>query len=171
LAALASASEAGAQQVGMMLGATAPDPTVETLGGRTVRLSEVIGGRPAVLEFWATWCPISEALEPAMEAARTRHRDLAFVSIGVPQNQTPAAQRAHVEEHTLGGHFVFDRNEEALRAFAVPRTSYVVILDATGKVVYTGVGGDQDIEAAIGQLGMGMMDDRMMDDDGMDAPH
>jgi ribosomal protein S5 len=31
----------------------------------------------------------------------------------------------------------------------VPATSYVVVLDRKGKVVYTGVGGDQDLEAAI----------------------
>jgi ribosomal protein S5 len=31
----------------------------------------------------------------------------------------------------------------------VPATSYVVVTDRTGKVVYTGLGGEQDIEAAI----------------------
>lgn len=170
-ASLAGASDTHAQQAGIMLGAMAPDATVETLDGRTTRLSELIGGRPAVLEFWATWCPLCKALEPAMQAARARHEDVVFVSVGVPQNQTPAVQRAYVEEHMLGGLFVFDRHEEALKAFTVPHTSYVVVLDATGKVVYTGVGEEQDIEAAIGHLGMGMMDDRMddrmTDDDGM----
>ena len=100
LASFAGASDALAQQAGIMLGAMAPDATVETLDGRSTRLSEVIGGRPAVLEFWATWCPLCKALEPAMEAARSRHKDIAFVSIGVPQNQTPAVQRAYVEEHS-----------------------------------------------------------------------
>jgi thiol-disulfide isomerase/thioredoxin len=172
LSSFVGASEALAQQAGIMLGAIAPDATVETLDGRSTRLSAVIGGRPAVLEFWATWCPLCKALEPAMQAARMAHSDIAFVSIGVPQNQTPAAQRAYAEEHGLGGHFVFDRNEEAIKAFAAPHTSYVVVLDATGKVVYTGVGEHQDIEKAIGYLGMGMMDDRMMNDmRGMDTPN
>jgi ribosomal protein S5 len=31
----------------------------------------------------------------------------------------------------------------------VPATSHVVVIDKHGKVVYTGVGGDQDLEAAI----------------------
>jgi hypothetical protein len=31
----------------------------------------------------------------------------------------------------------------------VPATSYVVVLDKAGKVVYTGVGGKQDLEGAI----------------------
>ena len=40
---------------------------------------------------------------------------------------------------------------EATGAYDVPATSYVVVVDRTGKIVYTGVGGDQGpkIEAAI----------------------
>ena len=34
-------------------------------------------------------------------------------------------------------------------AFDAPATSYVVVLDKTGKVVYTGLGGKQDLEGAI----------------------
>jgi len=34
-------------------------------------------------------------------------------------------------------------------AYDVPATSYVVVADKTGKVVYTGVGGTQNIDAAI----------------------
>ena len=36
-----------------------------------------------------------------------------------------------------------------MRAFQAPSTSYVAVLDASGKVVYTGVGEDQDIEAVL----------------------
>jgi len=31
----------------------------------------------------------------------------------------------------------------------VPATSYVVLVDRSGKVVYTGLGGDQDLAAAL----------------------
>ncbi len=36
-----------------------------------------------------------------------------------------------------------------MRAFLAPGTSYIVVLDAEGTVVYTGSGGNQDIEAAV----------------------
>jgi hypothetical protein len=44
---------------------------------------------------------------------------------------------------------VFDANGTAASAYDAPATSYVVIIDRTGRVVYTGVGGTQDIDAAI----------------------
>ena len=34
-------------------------------------------------------------------------------------------------------------------AFDAPATSYVVVLDKTGRVVYTGLGGKQNLEAAL----------------------
>jgi hypothetical protein len=34
-------------------------------------------------------------------------------------------------------------------AYDVPATSYVVVVDKTGKIVYTGVGGTQNLDAAI----------------------
>lgn len=160
-ASVATATPARAQQAGIDVGAMVPDPVVETLDGERVRLSQIVAGRAALIEFWATWCPLCRELEPAMKAAHARHgRDVAFVSVGVPHNQTPERQKAHVERRMLVGTFVFDRNEEASRAFKVPHTSYVVVIDASGHVVYTGVGGDQDIEAALARLREGMDEDR-----------
>jgi hypothetical protein len=44
---------------------------------------------------------------------------------------------------------LWDTNGRATRAFEAPSTSYVVALDATGKVVYTGLGDDQDVREAM----------------------
>ena len=42
-----------------------------------------------------------------------------------------------------------DLKEAEFNTYDAPATSYVVVLDKTGKVVYTGVGGKQDVEAAV----------------------
>jgi hypothetical protein len=54
-----------------------------------------------------------------------------------------------VEKHGLPGEQFFDTKGNATGAYDVPATSYVVVLDKKGKVVYTGLGGKQDLEAAI----------------------
>lgn len=146
----AAGRDAAAQQAGIMVGAMAPTAMVESLDGHALSLSDYVGGKPVVLEFWATWCPLCKKLQPAMEAAKAKYGDrVRFVSVGVAENQTPARQREYREKEMLGGEFVFDRQGEAQRAFQVPHTSFIVVLDASGKVVYTGVGADQDIEAAV----------------------
>ena len=69
--------------------------------------------------------------------------------MGVNNNQTPAKQKAYVAANGLGGEYVFDRDGKAVAAYKAPHTSYLVVIDGAGKVVYTGVGGDQNVEAAI----------------------
>jgi predicted transcriptional regulator len=44
---------------------------------------------------------------------------------------------------------LYDTRGNASGTWDVPATSYVVVLDKKGKVVYTGVGGTQDLDAAI----------------------
>jgi thiol-disulfide isomerase/thioredoxin len=152
LATLAARPQAAAQQAGLMIGDTAPEAVVENLDGNAFPLSQITKGKPVLLEFWATWCPICKQLEPVIAAARAKHADVTFVSVGVKDHQTPQAQKSYAKAHRLGGQFVFDEYGEAVKAFAVPHTSFVVVIDQHGTVVYTGVGPDQDIEAALGHL-------------------
>jgi thiol-disulfide isomerase/thioredoxin len=147
----ALAPQLAAQAGGIAVGAVAPAMgALPTLDGKTFDLATIVGKKPVVMEFWATWCPLCKKLEPAMAKARADYGDkVSFVSVGVPDNQTPERQQQFVTERGLTGMFLFDRDHVAMKAFAVPHTSYVVVLDAAGKVVYTGVGGDQDVDAAI----------------------
>ena len=140
-----------------MVGATAPSAEVVMLDGTATDLSKFYGDKPVVLEFWATWCPLCKALEPAMQAAREKHAGkVTFVSVGVSPSQTAMRQKEYMEKQRIGGEFVFDQNDAAVKAFMTPHTSYVVVIDKHRKVVYTGVGEKQDIEAAI-QKATGMM--------------
>ena len=45
-------------------------------------------------------------------------------------------------------HF-FDRRGQAVGAYDVPATSFVVVVNKAGMVVYTGLGGRRDLDAAI----------------------
>jgi thiol-disulfide isomerase/thioredoxin len=138
-----------AQEVGLDLG-TVPDVVqLEDMEGNAVSLGEYVGRRPVLIQFWATWCPLCEALEPRFRAAKQQHGDaLDIVIVAVGVNQTPRSIRRHLERHALPGRVLFDARGRATRAFRAPTTSYVVALDRNGRVVYTGVGADQDIAAA-----------------------
>jgi len=154
-----------AQETGIAVGAMAPGAAVHTLDGRAVNLSTYLGKKPVVIEFWATWCPLCKQLEPALAAARARYGDrVTFIGMTVPQNQTPERAKAFIAKHAMQGVYLFDTDGAASKAYAVPHTSYLVVIDAAGKVVYTGVGGTQDVEAALAPLGLGggmsMMDGR-----------
>jgi thiol-disulfide isomerase/thioredoxin len=141
---------ARAQDGGLALGATAPSATLQTLDGKTVDLAQLTKGGPAVVEFWATWCENCEHLLPALQRAYTTYGNrVKFVGVSVSVNQSVKRVQLHVEKHKVPGVQLFDTKGEATDKWDVPATSHVVVLDRRGKVVYTGVGGTQDLDAAI----------------------
>ncbi|HET9384163.1 MAG TPA: TlpA disulfide reductase family protein [Gemmatimonadales bacterium] len=150
LALLAAAPAVGQDVIGIPVGQTPPAVTIENLTGDTVSLSRWVGKKPVLVEFWATWCPICEDLLPRMVAAQKKYGDRAeFVVVAVAVNQSKNSVRRHIEKHPMPFTFLWDGNGAAVRAFQAPSTSYVAVMDASGKVVYTGVGENQDIDAAV----------------------
>jgi thiol-disulfide isomerase/thioredoxin len=150
---LAAGTVAGslrAQDLGIELGKRAPAAVVRTLDGKTVDLGAYVGKTPMFLEFWATWCPRCRDLEPALLAAEKKYgARMKFIGVAVSVNQTPERVKAYTAKHGLKHLIVFDTEGNAADAYDAPATSYVVVVDRTGKVVYTGLGGDQNLEAAI----------------------
>jgi len=142
------------EQIGLARGTVVAPMQIADLDGRTLDLGQVIGRKPLLVEFWATWCSNCAALEPRMRAAYHRHGgQVEFVVVAVGVNQTPASVQRHVARHALPAHHVlWDANGAAVRAFQTPATSYVVILDRQGKVAYTGIGPAQDLEAALARV-------------------
>lgn len=150
----ASAQQIEMWDVGLKVGAEAPSAVVERLEGGAVNLADFYGKQPVVFEFWATWCPLCRKLEPSLQAAREKYAGkVTFVSVGVPANQSPEKQKAYVAQKKLTGVFTFDRSNAAMKAFAVPHTSYIVVVGPDRRVAYTGVGAEQDIDAVLAKLG------------------
>jgi hypothetical protein len=67
----------------------------------------------------------------------------------VSVNQSVERIKAYRDRYQMKHDIVYDRRGWATDAYEVPATSYIVVVNADRKVVYTGVGSDQDIEAAI----------------------
>ena len=148
----ASRLPAQEEDVGIAVGAMPPAVTVRDLDGKPVDLAQYIGKKPVLVEFWATWCPICKALLPKMEAAQRRYGDkVEFLVVAVAVNESQNSVRRHLSQHPMPFTFLWDADGAAVRAFQAPSTSYIVVLDAGGKVVYTGVGEEQDVEAAVGR--------------------
>ena len=136
--------------MGLERGTVAPPAAVQTLDGQPANLSQYVGKMPVLIEFWATWCPNCKELEPRVKALQAKYgARVRFVGVSVSVNQSPERVKLYVQKHGIPGDQYFDAKGNATGAYDVPATSYVVILDRTGKVVYTGLGGKQNLEAAI----------------------
>jgi thiol-disulfide isomerase/thioredoxin len=143
-----------AGQEGIAVGA-APDAVVlETLDGELVALGQVIGQRPALIEFWASWCHICLALHPRVMAAQEAYgHAVEFIAVAVAVGQDQARVKQHLARRPMPGmRVLWDGRGEAVRAFDAPGTGFIVILDAEGRVAYTGTGADQDLNGALARI-------------------
>ena len=140
-----------AQETGLPVGAKAPASTVvETLDGKSFDIGQYVGKTPMVIEFWATWCPLCTQLEPTMvDVAKRYGSKVKFIGVAVSVNQTPERVKLYAEKHGLPLEVYYDRKGAAADGYDAAATSYVVIVDKAGTVVYTGLGGSQNLEAGV----------------------
>jgi thiol-disulfide isomerase/thioredoxin len=139
-----------AQEIGLPIGTQAPAVALQTLDGKPANLSQYIGKGPVLIEFWASWCSNCKALEPQLAAiARKYGSRVQLVAVAVSVNQSVERARRYQAQHKLPVVMLYDRTGDASEAYETPATSYVVVIDKAGKVVYTGAGGDQNLDAAV----------------------
>ncbi len=153
LAALTGTSPLRAQESGIPVGAKAPVVTVRDLDGKAVDLGQYIGKKPVLLEFWATWCELCEELLPRVRAAKAAYGDkVEFLGVNVTINQSRDRVRRYLEKHRPPFKTLYDEEGTSTRAYEVPATSYVVIVDRSGKIAYTGSGGTQEFDGVLRRI-------------------
>lgn len=143
-----------AQGVGPALGTSAPGAVLEDLDGNPVQLLDyVAAGKPAIIEFWASWCELCEALQPQLDRIQAQHGDqVNVVAVAVAVSQSVRRVKRHLDAHDPGYPYLWDARGQAVRAYNALTTSVVVMLNADGTVAYTGVGAEQDLEGEVAKL-------------------
>jgi thioredoxin-like negative regulator of GroEL len=145
-----TASAASAQGAGIAVGQHAPGAAVTMLDGKATDVNKFLGRTPTVIEFWAKWCGNCRELAPALHAAADKYQGrVTFVTVAVSVDETPDDVAQFAREHGIAGTVVFDGTGAAVDAYNVPGTSYLIVIDRNGTIVYAGAGGTQDVEAAV----------------------
>ena len=150
LAAVFASLPLSAQESGIAVGTQAPGAKVQTLDGKSIDIGSYVGKGPMLMEFWAFWCPNCRELEPSLVALQKKYAGrVRFLAVAVSVNESLDRVKTYAARKGYKHETVYDGFGEATEAYDVPATSYVVVLDKTGKVVYTGLGGKQNLEPAI----------------------
>lgn len=121
------------------------------IDGKPIRFDPDKLRRPAILLFWATWCPYCKALMPYVQnvydAAGRDHLDVYAIDIKEEADADPAAElRQRKQTFTLvrGGDAIADQ-------YSVKGTPGLFLVDVKGDIVYKRIGGEapEKVEAAL----------------------
>jgi len=113
------------------------DIRVQTLDGKWVSFSETVKGKPALLIFWASWCPVCREQTASFQEAfdRTKKKGLRVMAVNIGVKETLASAKKYALENRLTLPIYFDGDRSVSKAFNVASTPTILLLDRTGKVV------------------------------------
>ena len=107
--------------------------TVEDGRGDTFMLSSLVAGKPAVINYWATWCPYCIDEMPDYQQLYERYgADIAFVMLDVAdgQRETITKGASYISEHGYTFPVYYATTRSALDAFGVTAYPTSVVIDA-----------------------------------------
>lgn len=122
------------QQSGVASG-PAPALTGVLLDGKPVALT-AFAGRPVLVHFWATWCPICRAEQGSIEALA---RDTPVITVAM-QSGAHAAVAQHMRNETLSFPVLNDPDGAIATLWGVRAVPASFIVDGAGQIRYVEVG-------------------------------
>ncbi|MAE94164.1 MAG: hypothetical protein CL910_05835 [Deltaproteobacteria bacterium] len=157
LAGLGLALLLGCGEVGDGLGTegreAAPSFSLASLTGGDVTL-ESLGGRPAIIDFWATWCAPCIRQIPVLNALQDRNEGRVSV-VGIAVDASGAEVVApFADEHGID-YTVLIGDEGLAQRFGALGFPTLFVLDPTGGIVesHVGVASLEELEEALERAG------------------
>ncbi len=139
----------------MTLTASAQMPKVllKDLSGKAVSTDTLNnGGKPFIVDFFATWCkPCNRELDAISEVYDEWREEtgVKIFAISLDQAHNVAKVKPLVENHGWEYDVLLDPNGDMQRALSIQSIPYVFIVDGNGKIVYKHIGYTDGAEAEL----------------------
>ena len=109
------------------IGESAPEFIVCTADGKLIKLSDY-RGKPAFVNFWASWCPACRVEMPSMEKIHQTYRGRMYMLAVNVQDNEASARAFFSEEHNFSYTLLIDAYNNAndtYRVRGIPQTFLV----------------------------------------------
>jgi cytochrome c biogenesis protein CcmG, thiol:disulfide interchange protein DsbE len=113
----------------------APELPSQVLRGPKADLAS-LRGKPALINFWASWCAPCKQEAPELERLARALRGRAQL-VGVDWNDTTPNATAFIREHSLTYPILRDGSSQVGNRFGITGLPTTFVLDAQGQIVRT----------------------------------
>lgn len=94
-------------------------------------------GKPAIVEFWATWCPPCRASIPHLNEINKKFKDKGLVIVGVT-DEDQATVTNFQKKMPMDYNVAMDKDGKLSKEFGVSGIPHAFIVDKAGKIVWEG---------------------------------
>ncbi|MBT9569439.1 MAG: TlpA family protein disulfide reductase [Thiobacillus sp.] len=116
-----------------------PTAALTTLAGQPTNLAQLAGGKPMVVNLWASWCPPCRREMPVLAAAQQRETGVTFVFVN--QGEDAASAQQYLDAGQLGlANVVLDPATGLGREVGSGALPTTLFYDAAGRRVDTHLG-------------------------------
>ena len=140
------------------VGQEAPDFTLQSMDGKTVKLSDY-KGKKVYLKFWASWCgPCKKSMPELMELAAKEDRDFEILSVIAPGLQGEKTVDQFPKWFEDQGYkdipVLYDTKGAVFQAYQIRSIPTEILIDSQGKIgkIQLGAISNADAEAAFAQM-------------------
>ncbi len=117
-----------------------PGVTVKDLSGRSVQTDTLSnGGRPLIIDFFATWCkPCNRELDAISEVYDEWREEtgVRLIAVSIDQAQNVHKVKPLVDNHGWEYDVLIDASGDFKRALGIQMIPYVLIVDGQGNIAY-----------------------------------
>ncbi len=112
--------------------------TGKDMDGKTVNSAGIIGKKPVMLIFWASWCPNCKSEVPKVNALVKKYRSqgMEFIGINVGYNDSEGKARRFMDKTGITYPVIFDKKGIIPRQYGVQGVPTVLIANKKGIVVF-----------------------------------
>lgn len=117
-----------------------PVVTIKDMNGHQVRVDTLSnGGKPFVIDFFATWCkPCNRELDAISEVYEDWQQEtgMKIIAVSIDQAHNINKVKPLVDNHGWDYEILLDPNSDLRRALGIQSIPYVLVCDGQGTIVY-----------------------------------
>lgn len=111
----------------------APDFSLQSLDGSTVRLSD-LKGQVVLINFWATWCAPCREEMPLLDAIYQKYNRLGVELLGINVEDDASGAQEYLNETPVTFPILFDPDGRVSKQYQVKAMPSTILVDRHGNV-------------------------------------